>query len=102
VSYLPSDKAYYERNKARLNAARAARAAKQRAERPTRESTAVPKSEQVTRRYKHNIVEDMEYSDEEREFFVAVDRFKLEANDQFPTCRDLLRIIKQLGYRKCP
>jgi len=55
-------------------------------------------------RYSHAQVEDMEYTDDELEFFRAVDRFKTEKHERFPTLRDLLRIIVELGYTRtaCP
>ncbi len=46
------------------------------------------------------MTEDMNYTDDELEWFKAVDRFKSEKRDQFPTLRDLLGILKRLGYTK--
>jgi hypothetical protein len=51
-------------------------------------------------RYSHCLVQDMEYDDEELEFFRAVDRFKSQTHDPFPTLRDLLRLLKGLGYSR--
>ena len=41
-----------------------------------------------------------DYSDDEREFIVAMDRFRHESKRRFPTCRDILAVIHELGYRK--
>lgn len=51
-------------------------------------------------RYQHASVEDMEYTDDELELFRAVEAFKNRTQDPFPTLRDMLNIIKELGYRK--
>ncbi len=53
-------------------------------------------------RYDHASVEDMEYTDAELEFFRAVEKFKADKHEPFPTLRDLLRILTELGYTKCP
>lgn len=39
-----------------------------------------------------------DYSGEEQEFLRAVDR--LRRTCRYPTCRDILRLIHTLGYRK--
>lgn len=41
-----------------------------------------------------------EYSDEEREFMMAMDRYKREKNRPYPTCKDILEVARKLGYRK--
>lgn len=41
-----------------------------------------------------------DYTDEEREFMMAMDRYKREAHRPYPDCRDVLRVARQLGYRK--
>ena len=41
------------------------------------------------------------YSDEEREFLVAVDRYKHEHKRKFPALKELFHLMLQLGYRKC-
>jgi hypothetical protein len=40
------------------------------------------------------------YTDEEREFLQAMDRYKRMRQRPFPTWREVLRVFKQLGYRK--
>ncbi len=51
-------------------------------------------------RYSHAQVEDLEYTLEELEFFRAVERFKADKHEPFPTLRDLLRIVTELGYTR--
>jgi hypothetical protein len=41
-----------------------------------------------------------DYTDDEREFLVAMDRYKREKNRPFPTWREVLMVIKGLGYTK--
>jgi hypothetical protein len=41
-----------------------------------------------------------DYSDEQRQFMLAMEAFKRRENKPFPTCCDILRILKDLGYRK--
>ncbi len=42
------------------------------------------------------------YEADEVEFMLAMDRFKREKNRRFPTCSDVLLVLKSLGYRKGP
>ena len=41
-----------------------------------------------------------DYSDEEREFFMAIDRYKRRHHRPFPTWREVLHIVHCLGYRR--
>ncbi len=41
-----------------------------------------------------------DYSDEEREFLTAIDRYKAETNRRFLSWCEVLRVFKRLGYRK--
>ena len=43
---------------------------------------------------------DPVYTDDETEFLLAVDRYKRESKRQFPTLRELLEVIRSLGWRK--
>lgn len=43
---------------------------------------------------------EREYSDEEREFLRAVDRYRRECKRPWPTATELLQIAVSLGYRK--
>ncbi len=41
-----------------------------------------------------------DYSDDEIEFMMAVDKFKRRTDIKFPTLAELLSIVKDLGYSK--
>jgi hypothetical protein len=41
-----------------------------------------------------------EYSDEERLFFIAIERYKRERRRPYPTWREVLHVVHGLGYRK--
>lgn len=41
-----------------------------------------------------------DFSDDEREFMLAMERFEREHHKPFPDCRDVLAVAKALGYRK--
>jgi hypothetical protein len=41
-----------------------------------------------------------EYSDEEREFLIAMDAFKRENRKPFPTWQEVFHVLLSLGYRK--
>lgn len=41
-----------------------------------------------------------DYTDEERIFLVAIDRYKRKHRRPFPTWREVLLIVKSLGYRQ--
>lgn len=41
-----------------------------------------------------------DYSDEEREFMMALDRWKRKTGNKFPTCRDVLNVLRSLGWQK--
>ena len=40
------------------------------------------------------------YSDAEREFILAMERYMREARRPFPAWHEVLRVLKDLGYRK--
>lgn len=42
-----------------------------------------------------------DYTDEEREFMIALDRYKRENHRPHPTCVEVLQVLKNLGYSKC-
>ena len=42
------------------------------------------------------------FTDEEREFIVAMDYYKRTHRRPFPTWREVLGVLKSLGYRKPP
>jgi len=41
-----------------------------------------------------------DYTDDEREFMTAMDRYKRQHHRPHPDCRDVLRVVAELGYRK--
>ena len=41
-----------------------------------------------------------DYTDEEREFLVAIDRYKRLRRRPHPTWREVLNVLRQLGWRK--
>ena len=41
-----------------------------------------------------------DYTDEEREFLVALERYRQARHRRFPSCREILQVIKSLGYSK--
>lgn len=43
---------------------------------------------------------ERDYTDDEIEFMKALDRYKRENGRQFPTCSEILEVIRDLGYVK--
>ncbi len=43
---------------------------------------------------------EREYSDDELEFMHALDRYKRASGRMFPTCSEMLEVIRSLGYTK--
>ncbi len=41
-----------------------------------------------------------DYTDDEREFLVALERYRQSRHRRFPSCREILEVIKSLGYQK--
>ncbi len=41
-----------------------------------------------------------DYSDEEREFLIAIDRYKRTRGRPFPTWREVLNVLRELGWQK--
>jgi hypothetical protein len=50
----------------------------------------------------HYSLDGENISAEENEFLMAMDRFKREKCRPFPTWREVLAVLKSLGYRKDP
>ncbi len=40
------------------------------------------------------------FDDDEREFMLALERFKREKHRPFPACSEVLGVLKSLGYHK--
>ncbi len=43
---------------------------------------------------------ERDYTDDELEFMQALDRYKRESGRMFPTCSELLEVLRKLGYEK--
>ena len=43
---------------------------------------------------------EVEYTEDELEFMKALDMYKRENRRPFPTCSEVLQVLKSLGYRK--
>jgi hypothetical protein len=41
-----------------------------------------------------------DYSDEERRFLIAIERYQREQRRPYPTWREVLRVVHDLGYRQ--
>ncbi len=46
------------------------------------------------------IQSDTPFTEDEVEFLMAMDRYKRVAQRPFPTWHEVLRVIRELGYRK--
>lgn len=45
---------------------------------------------------------ERDYSGEEIEFMNALDEYKRSSGRMFPTCSEILEVVKKLGYQKLP
>ncbi len=45
---------------------------------------------------------EREYSDEEVEFMQAIDQYKRDNGRMFPTCSEILEVLRKIGYIKMP
>lgn len=45
---------------------------------------------------------ERDYKCDEIEFMSAMDNYKRNSGRMFPTCSEVLEVIKSLGYEKCP
>jgi hypothetical protein len=45
---------------------------------------------------------ERDYTPDEIEFMNAMDDYKRQSGRMFPTCSEVLEVIKKLGYEKCP
>lgn len=41
-----------------------------------------------------------DFTDDEREFLVAMERYRRARRRPYPTCREILAVLLSLGYRK--
>lgn len=64
----------------------------------------MPKQHVISRRFSHIGAVDVnvgcEYTNEELCFMRALDSYKRKYQRPFPTCTDVLKVLKSLGYRK--
>lgn len=49
---------------------------------------------------RHPVTSEVSYTDEEREFLLAVHTYKHNNKRPYPTWREILAIVHALGYRK--
>jgi hypothetical protein len=45
---------------------------------------------------------ERDYTTDEIEFMSAMDEYKRRNGRMFPTCSEVLEVVKSLGYQKCP
>lgn len=43
---------------------------------------------------------EIDYTPEEMEFMLALEKYKREKRRPFPTCREILKVLQTIGYRK--
>lgn len=43
---------------------------------------------------------DIDYTNDELEFMLALQRYKEERHRPFPTCKEILEILRSLGYHR--
>lgn len=43
---------------------------------------------------------ERDYSNEEREFMQAMEEYKRQSGRNFPTCSEILEVVRNLGYSK--
>ena len=65
---------------------------------PRRRPTAAPKLRLVVG--PEEVYTGADYSDEERQFLIAVEQYKRRRRRPFPTWREVLHLVHALGYRK--
>lgn len=63
-------------------------------------ATAALDAAKPTRRSAFGSVHEAPYTDDEREFMVTLDRWKRQNRKPFPTCCEVLAVLKSLGYAK--
>ncbi len=58
-------------------------------------------SKETTRRRKIDPTTcERDYSSKEMEFMDALDHYKRKSGRMFPTCSEILEVVRDLGYRK--
>ena len=62
------------------------------------EATATPRRKKQRRRHIDPTTCERDYSDQEIEFMRAMDDYKRDSGRMFPTCSEVLEVIRALGY----
>ena len=60
-----------------------------------------PVNKQPRRRHIDPTTCERDYTIQEREFMVALDVYKRASGRMFPTCSEILEVIRNLGYVQC-
>ena len=60
----------------------------------------IPRADKRLGKSRHVGVHNVDFTRDELEFMKAVDQYKREHRRPFPTCSEVLEILKSLGYRK--
>lgn len=53
-----------------------------------------------SQRARERIEDDTEYTDDEVQFMMAMERYQREQRNRWPDCGEVLKVAKSLGYRK--
>lgn len=67
---------------------------------PTKGATNPPRPRKARRRHIDPTTCERDYSGDEIEFMRAMDDYKRDAGRMFPTCSEVLEVIRNLGYYK--
>ena len=62
---------------------------------------AQPATKQPRRRHIDPTTCERDYTIQEREFMVALDTYKRASGRMFPTCSEILEVVRNLGYVQC-
>lgn len=71
---------------------------------PRSVSRAAPADRSAARRARRRMIDpttcERDYGPEELEFMQALDRYKRTSGRLFPTCSEVLEVLRSLGYRR--
>jgi hypothetical protein len=70
------------------------------ADEAARPATNAPRPKKPRRRHIDPTTCERDYSEDEIEFMRAMDEYKRDAGRMFPTCSEVLEVIRALGYHK--
>lgn len=54
----------------------------------------------MTSRNGHHATSEHDFTSDETEFLMAIDRFKVQTGKKFPTWLDVMAVFRSLGYHK--